>query len=132
VTVESAQDLPAHEFELRLERRIDAETGRTLLDIIVETVREFAAYGYRLDLRERFDLAERVLHVDLGGVSLPSLATATPGRARGVCTIVMPADGSYTLHVQRKQRKAEYNIAIASGTPSPLGNRDGGFIIVVE
>jgi hypothetical protein len=44
----------------------------------------------------------------------------------------MPADGSYTLHVRRKQREAVFNIDIAAGTPSPLGNRDGGFIIVVE
>lgn len=128
----AAQETPAHEFELRLQRRIDAETGRTLLDIIVETVREFAAYGYRLDLRERADLAGRVLQVELGGVSLPSIATANPGRARGVCTIVMPADGSYALHVLRKQREAVFNIDIAAGTPSPHGNRDGGFIIVVE
>ena len=130
--MDTQQGSPAHEFELRLQRRVDAETGRTLLDINIETVREFAAYGYRLDLRETVDLAGGTLRVELGGVSLPSIATANPGRARGICTTVMPTDGTYALHVVRKQRQAVFTVAITNGEPSPLGSRDGGFIIMVE
>lgn len=130
--MEAQQASQAPEFELRLQRRVDAETGRLLLDIVVETVREFASYGYRLDLRETIDLAGRTLRVELGGVSLPSIATASPGRARGVCTSVMPADGTYVLQIARKQRQAAFSVAITNGEPLPLGSRDGGFIILVE
>lgn len=130
--MEPQQAQPSHEFEVRLQRRVDAETGRVLLDIIIETIREFAAYGYRLDLRETVDLVGRTMRVELGGVSLPNIATASPGRARGVCTSLMPADGTYTLQIVRKQREAVFQIDIASGEPLPLGSRDGGFIIMVE
>lgn len=122
---------PDHEFELRLERRVDGQTGQELLDLVVETVREFASYGYRLDLRGSFEVAARSITIEVGGVSLPSIATASPGRARGVSTIAMPADGEYQVRVVRKQRSAEFRIVIAKGIPAPLIATEGGFIRLV-
>jgi len=122
---------PDHEFELRLERRVDGQTGQELLDLVVETVREFASYGYRLDLRESVDMTRRTITVEVGGVSLPNIATASPGRARGVSAIAMPADGAYEVRVVRKQRTVVFRVAIAKGVPSPLAVEEGGFIRLV-
>lgn len=127
----AAEPSAGHEFTVSLRRREDTEHDRVLLDIRVETVREFSAYGYRVDLREAFDAAERRITVELGGIALPSIAAASSGRAVGTCSILMPADGAYVLRLVRKQRTAEFTLGITNGMPLPLGTTDGGFVMMV-
>jgi len=121
-----------HEFEVSLRRRDDVEHNRVLLDIRVETTREFSAYGYRIELREAFDAEGRRIDVELGGITLPSMAAASSGRASGTCSIRMPVDGTYALRIGRKQRSADFSMRIIDGIPLPLGNADGGFVKLVE
>jgi hypothetical protein len=130
MTMTNAEATPSHEFTLRAVRRIDAETGLPMLDLEVRTVREFASYGYRIDLRDVTRDLSTAMVIEIGGISLPSIATASSGAAVGVMSMIMPADGEYRLDVTRKQRSATFRLRIADGIPTPLGDMNGGFIIV--
>lgn len=122
----------SQEYTLRAMRRVDAETQQVLLDLEVRTVREFASYGYRVDVRALPSKDASTLIMEIGGISLPSVSTAASGAAVGVLSMPMPADGVYDLHVVRKQRTARFAVRITNGTPSPLEEMDGGFIVAAS
>lgn len=132
MSTSSADPSVSQEYTLRAARRVDAETQQVLLDLEVRTVREFASYGYRVDVRALPSEHAATIIMEIGGISLPSVATAASGAAVGVLSLPMPSDGMYDVHVVRKQRTARFALRIANGTPSPLDAKDGGFIVAAS
>lgn len=92
-------------------------TGNPLLHLHVETVREFASFGYVITLTDRSVAHNGQFIVDVGGIGLPLNTKPTAGPAVAELTWPMPADGDYELVLHRRKEVSTVKFSIRNAVP---------------
>jgi hypothetical protein len=102
-----------HEYIVEVTTEIDAETREQMLVLRVTTTREFTSFAYDISLQLSVNESEKKLHLEIGGLSIPSvMMPSTGGAVSERKTKLLPA-GTYQLTVAKKSRTLESSITIA-------------------
>lgn len=121
-----------HEFTLEITSVIDHETGTPMLQFLFRTVREFASFGYSINVKDASKPVPTEYTFELGGLSLPSHTSHAFGGAQTVVRRALPADGVYRLTIRRRARRFEAQITVAGGIPESVTESDQPSFIRVE
>jgi hypothetical protein len=108
----------ASEFNISFRASVSETTGKPLLHLHMETVREFASFGYVITLTDRSVVHNGMFIVDVGGIGLPQNTKPTAGPAIGELTWPMPADGDYELVLHRRKEVSTVKFSIRNAVPS--------------
>jgi hypothetical protein len=118
-----------HEFVVDLDIETDAEGGTAQLVLRVSSVREFTAFSYGLSVTDRSAPSKGSYALEIGGLSIPTVASGSASGARSILRYPMPADGTYELVVTRKAKRRIAAFTIKRGRPQTLANETGdGFV----
>jgi hypothetical protein len=102
-----------HEYIVEVAAEIDAETREQMLVLRVTTTREFTSFAYDISLQLRLNESEKHLHLEIGGLSIPSVMMPSTGGAVSERRINLLPAGTYQLTVAKKSRTLETSITIA-------------------
>ncbi|CAN5405180.1 hypothetical protein BH10BAC6_BH10BAC6_07940 [soil metagenome] len=108
---------PEREFTISFRASVSDTTGRPLLHLHVETVREFSSFGYVITLTDRSTAHLGKFVVDVGGIGLPTNSKPTAGPAVGELTWPMPPDGEYELILHRRKDVSTTPFTIQNAVP---------------
>jgi len=108
---------PEREFNISFRASVSDATGRPLLHLHVETVREFSSFGYVITLTDRSAAHLGNFVVDVGGIGLPTNSQPTAGPAIGELTWPMPPDGEYELVLHRRKDVSTLTFTIQNAVP---------------
>ncbi|MBU3679009.1 MAG: hypothetical protein FGM32_05315 [Candidatus Kapabacteria bacterium] len=106
-----------HEFVVTFMRQTSKEQVDELL-VHVITKREFTSFAYTLGLNVTFDTTRRVLLIEIGGLSIPSVMMPAAGGAASVRGVPFPSDGVIDVEILRKTSRQAGRLAILNGAIS--------------
>ena len=84
-----------------------------MLVLRVTTTREFTSFAYDISLQLRLNESEKQLHLEIGGLSIPSVMMPSTGGAVSERRINLLPAGTYQLTVAKKSRTLQTSITIA-------------------
>lgn len=103
-----------HEYVVTFMRRTSKELVDELI-VRVITTREFTSFAYSLALNVTFDTMRRVLRIEIGGLSIPSVMMPAAGGAESERAIAFPTDGAIDVEILRKTSRQAGRLVIAKG-----------------
>lgn len=126
------QPAAQHEFVLGIAVAAGEGGAPPALVLRVETVREFASFGYALEVQVRQPTSAGPAVLEIGGISVPVMSAQQSGVAVGTAVMAVPADGEYLLEVHRRQRRAQVRFRVVDGQPAILAVDGDPFIRASE
>lgn len=90
-----------HEYVVSLFRYVP-EDGPAQLGVRVVTTREFTSFAYQLAMNVRIDGVRRLLRIEIGGLSIPSVMMPSAGGAVAERLVVFPEIGVLDVEIARK------------------------------
>lgn len=102
-----------HEYLIEVDTEIDAETKERMLVVRVTTSREFTSFAYDITLNLTLDQASKQVHLEVGGLSIPSVMMPSKGGAVSERRIKLMPAGTYQFTVAKKARSLSTTISIA-------------------
>jgi hypothetical protein len=109
----------SHEYIVEVATEVDAETRERMLVLRVTTTREFTSFAYDISLQLTVSESEKQLHLEIGGLSIPSVMMPSTGGAVSERKVNLLPAGTYQLIVAKKSRTLETSLTIAKdGTVS--------------
>lgn len=107
----------AHEYVVTFMRQTSKEMVDELL-VRVITTREFTSFAYSLGLNVTFDTTRRVLRIEIGGLSIPSVMMPAAGGAVSERAVAFPSDGVIDVEILRKTSRQAGRLMISKGAIS--------------
>lgn len=123
-----------HEYVVSFFRQAPVD-GPVQLGVRVVTTREFTSFAYELALNVRLDSARRLLRIEIGGLSIPSVMMPSAGGAVAERQVVMPESGVLDVEIARKSSMQQARLVIAAGgleVDREISADDFANLIVVE
>lgn len=114
-----------HEYLIEVGAETDRETKERMLVVRVRTSREFTSFAYEITLNLTFDQASKHIHLEVGGLSIPSVMMPSKGGAVSERRINMMPAGTYEFTIAKKGRTLSTTINVAKSgdvTAKPASN----------
>lgn len=120
----------SHEYIVEVATEIDAETREHMLVLRVTTTREFTSFAYDISLQLSVNESEKQLHLEIGGLSIPSVMMPSTGGAVSERKITLLPAGTYQLTVAKKSRTLETSITITKNGTVTAKQAANAFAVV--
>ena len=112
------------EYHLAISVDPVGESGTPELVCGIRTEREFTSFGYGVKVGKTF--SNDTIKLEIGGMTLPTSGGPQPGPATAEARFSMPADGSYTIKVERKSATSTCTVTVKDGKPHKLSDVSEG------
>lgn len=114
-----------HEYIIEVGAATDRETKERMLVVRVRTTREFTSFAYEITLNLTFSEASKHVHLEVGGLSIPSVMMPSNGGAVSERRIHLMPSGTYEFTIAKKGRTLSTTINVAKSgnvTAKPASN----------
>lgn len=119
-----------HEYIIEIETGVDNETRRPLVVVRVTTTREFTSFAYDISLDLSVDEAAKKMHLEVGGLSIPSVMMPSKGGAISERTIELLPAGTYQFTVAKKNRNLSTSFVIAENGSLTVTSASNSFALI--
>jgi hypothetical protein len=102
-----------HEYIIEIAAGVDRETRKPTLEVRVTTAREFTSFAYDISLELSVDEGAKTIHLEVGGLSIPSVMMPSKGGAVSARSLELLPAGTYQLTVAKKNRSLSTSLVIA-------------------
>ncbi len=110
------------EYTVTFFRQTSKESSDTL-GVRVVTTREFTSFAYALGLNVTYDTARRLLRIEIGGLSIPTVMMPAAGGAMAERNVTFPDDGAIDVEIVRKSSRQGARLVVSGDR---LSVEDGG------
>ena len=86
-----------------------------MLGVRVVTTREFTSFAYALGLNVTYDAARRLLRIEIGGLSIPTVMMPAAGGAMAERSVAFPDEGVIDVEIVRKSSRQSARLMITGG-----------------
>lgn len=101
-----------HEYLVEVGAETDRETKERMLVVRVRTSREFTSFAYDISLNLKLDQASKQVHLEVGGLSIPSVMMPSKGGAVSERRIQLMPAGTYQFTIAKKGRTLSTTINV--------------------
>ena len=102
-----------HEYLVDVGTEIDTETRDRMLVVRVKTVREFTSFAYDITLHLTVNINTQNVHLEVGGLSIPSVMMPSKGGAVSESRVKLMPAGTYEFTVAKKNRTLVTTLAVS-------------------
>jgi len=102
-----------HEYIVEIATGLDNDTRKPAVIVRVSTTREFTSFAYDISLELSVDHSAKSVHLEVGGLSIPSVMMPAKGGAVSERSIELLPSGTYHFTVAKKNRSLETSFVIS-------------------
>ncbi|MFN4984902.1 MAG: hypothetical protein ACK5BQ_10050 [Ignavibacteria bacterium] len=119
-----------HEYIVEVETGVDKDTRMPTLVVRVTTAREFTSFAYEISLELSVDHAAKTMHLEVGGLSIPSVMMPSKGGAISERTLELLPAGTYQFTVAKKNRNLSTSFVIAKTGLLTMKSASNSFALI--
>jgi hypothetical protein len=102
------------EYTVSFYRKASEESAE-MLGVRVVTTREFTSFAYALGLNVTYDAVRRLLRIEIGGLSIPTVMMPAAGGAMAERSVAFPDEGAIDVEIVRKSSRQSARLMITGG-----------------
>lgn len=119
-----------HEYIVELGTGIDKDSRQPTVVVRVTTSREFTSFAYEISLDLAVDHTAKTMHLEVGGLSIPSVMMPSKGGAVSERTIELLPAGTYQFTVAKKNRSLTTSFVIAKNGTLTVKSVSNSFALI--